>query len=176
MLVAHLQDAKQRIASANTDTYKWFWNENGYGRITTPKPEESCRDVLVGLLRPALLPLGITVEPEGHMASDKRADVSAAMPGRKILCELKRDYHAEVWRAAEEQLDRFYTIDPEAQGFGVYAVFWFGEARPSRIPDSRHGWSPPQSAAEMEELLRELIPKDKRARLAVVMFDVSGIR
>lgn len=51
---------------------------------------------LIMLMRPSLLPLGITVEPEGHMARDKRADISVAMPGRKILCELKRDYHAEV--------------------------------------------------------------------------------
>jgi hypothetical protein len=53
LLVAHLEDMKRRIASANTDIYKWFWNEDGRGRITTPKPEESCRDILVGLLRPA---------------------------------------------------------------------------------------------------------------------------
>jgi hypothetical protein len=90
LLVAHLEDVKQRIASANTDIYKWFWNEDRYGRIATPKPEESCRDVLVGLIRPALLPLGITVEPEGHMVADNRADISVAMPSRKILCELKR--------------------------------------------------------------------------------------
>jgi len=73
LLVAHLEDMKHRIATANTDIYKRFWNEDGYGRITSPKSEESCRDVLVDLLRPALIPLGITVEPEGHMAADKRA-------------------------------------------------------------------------------------------------------
>jgi hypothetical protein len=97
------------------------------------------------------------------------------MPGRKILCELKRDYHAEVWRAAEEQLDRFYTIDPEAKGFGVYGVFWFGDQRPLAIPTPPRGWPQPQSAVEMEQKLRELIPKEKQDRLSVVVFDVSGI-
>jgi len=110
------------------------------------------------------------------MAADKRADISVAMPGRKILCELKRDYHAEVWRAAEEQLDRFYTIDPEAKGFGVYGVFWFGDKRPSTVPTPPRGWPRPQSAGELEEKLREVIPKKKRDRLAVVVFDVSGSR
>jgi hypothetical protein len=175
LFVTHLDDLKQRIASANTDIYKWFWNEDGYGRITAPKPEESCRDILVDLLRLALSPLGVTVEPEGHMVSNKRADISVAMPGRKILCELKRDYHAEVWRAAEEQLDRFYTIDPEAKGFGVYGVFWFGQARPSPIPTPPDGLPPPQSAAEMEERLADLIPKEKQGRLAAVVLDVSGV-
>jgi hypothetical protein len=51
------------------------------------------------------------------------------MPARKILCELKRDYHAEVWTALMGQLERFYAHDPEAKGFGVYCVFWFGGKR-----------------------------------------------
>lgn len=176
LLVAHLTDLKQRIASTNTDIYKWFWNEDSHGRIQTPKPEESCRDVLVGLLRPGLMPLGITVEPEGHMAANRSADISVAMPGRKVVCELKRDYHTDVWSAAEGQLDRFYTSDPEAKGFGVYGVFWFGEKRPSVIPAPPKGMSRPGSAAEMVEMFRELIPREKQSRLAVVVFDVSGIR
>lgn len=53
------------------------------------------------------------------MAADKRADISIAMPGRKVLCELKRDSHTNVWTAVEKQLERFYTWDPEAKGFGL---------------------------------------------------------
>ncbi len=78
-------------------------------------------------------PLGVILEPEGHMVADKRADISAAMPGRKILCELKRDFHAEVWTAIAGQLERFYVHDPEAKGFGVYVVFWFGAKRTQSI-------------------------------------------
>ena len=174
LLVAHLQDLKVRIASANTDLYKRFWNEDSYGRPKSPKPEESGRDVLVDLLRPLLLPMGITVEPEGHMVADRRGDMAVAMPGRKILCELKRDYHADVWSAAETQLDRFYTIDPEAKGFGVYGVFWFGDKRGSPIPKPPRGLRQPQSAAEMEATLRELLPEEKRDRIAIVVLDVSG--
>jgi hypothetical protein len=96
LLVDHLVDLKTRIAASNNDIYKSFWNEDPHGRIERPKPEESCRDLLVGLQRTALLPLGITVEPEGHMAADKRADISVAMPCRKILCELKLDQVGET--------------------------------------------------------------------------------
>jgi hypothetical protein len=174
LFAAHLQDVRERIAGANTDLYKRFWNENRYGRPTTPKPEESGRDVLVDLLRSSLLPLEVTVEPEGHMVADKRADMAVAMPGRKILCELKRDYHANVWSAAETQLDRFYTIDPEAKGFGVYGVFWFGDKRGSPIPTPPRGLPQPQSAAEMETTLRGLLPEEKRDRIAIVVLDVSG--
>lgn len=97
-----------------------------------------------------------------------------AMPGRKILCELKRDYHADVWSAAETQLDRFYTIDPDAKGFGVYAVFWFGDKRGSPLPTPPHDLPRPQSAAEMEATLRSLLPEEKRNRIAIIVLDVSG--
>lgn len=125
-------------------------------------------------MRPSLLPLGITVEPEGHMVADKRADISVAMPSSKVLCELKRDYHAEVWTAIEGQLERFYAHDPDARGFGVYCVFWFGDKRPQPIPTPPNGGTRPQSANEMERMLRDLVPPDMRQRLAVIVIDVSG--
>jgi hypothetical protein len=174
LLIAHLEDIKANIADGNTDAYKQFWNEDQYGRVTSPKPEESCRDVLLGFLKTVLLPLGVTVEPEGHMARDRRADISVAMPGRKTLFELKRDYHPDVWTALEGQLDRFYTIDPEAKGFGVYGIFWFGAGRPAPIPAPPRGVPRPKSPEEMEQMLRELLPDEKQSRLAVVVIDVSG--
>ena len=108
------------------------------------------------------------------MVADKRADISAAMPRRKILCELKRDYHADVWTAADGQLERYYAHDPEAKGFGLYVVFWFGDKRSSAIPAPPHGMPRPGSAAQMEQMLRDLIPREKQSRLAVVALDVSG--
>jgi hypothetical protein len=84
LLLDQLDDLRARIARENTDIYKSFWNLDGYSRPQTPRPEDACRDMLVTLLRPALAPTGIMVEPEGHMVADKRADISAAMPGRKI--------------------------------------------------------------------------------------------
>jgi hypothetical protein len=122
LLVAQLSDLKERIERDNTDIYRRFWNLDSFSKPINPRPEEACRDDLVTMMRPLLSPKGIIVEPEGHMARDKRADISVVMPGRKVLCELKRDYHAEVWTAIEGQLERFYTHDPEAKGFGVYCL------------------------------------------------------
>lgn len=174
LLVAHLVDLKQRIARTNTDIFRQFWNVEPPERLVAPRPEEVCRNELVDLMRPSLMPLGITVEPEVHMAANKRADISVAMPSRKILCELKRDYHSEVWTAIQGQLERFYAHDPDAKGFGVYCVFWFGDKRPYAIPAPPNGMSRPQSAAEMEQMLIGLIPQNMRQRLAVIVIDVSG--
>lgn len=173
-LVAVLRDLAHRIARANNDMFKQFWNVDGSQKVTTPRPEEICRDHLVTLLRADFLRLGVTVEPEGHMAADKRADISVAMPGRKILCELKRDYHAEVWTALTGQLERFYAHDPEAKGFGVYLVFWFGGKRSRAMPTPPHGLSSARTPTEMENMLRSSLPEPMRARLAIVVIDVSG--
>jgi hypothetical protein len=108
------------------------------------------------------------------MVADKRADISVAMPSRKILCELKRDYHAEVWTAIVGQLERFYAHDPEAKGFGIYCVFWFGKKRPHAIPPHPKGLAAPQTPGEMGLMLRGLMPQSMGSRLTVVVIDVSG--
>ncbi len=95
----------------------------------------------------------MTGPTEGHMVADNRADISLAMPLRKILAELKRDYHADVWTAADRQLERCYVHDPESQGFGVYVVFWFGGRRTSGIPKPPGDVARPKAAAEMERML-----------------------
>jgi hypothetical protein len=174
LLVAQLLDLKHRIARTNTDIFKGFWNLDKHARPSKPRPEEACRDHLVDLMRPSLQPLGITVEPEGHMVADKRADIAMAVPSVKILVELKRDYHAEVWTAIQGQLERFYTPDPEAKGFGVYVVFWFGAKRANSIPALPGGRNRPQTAAEMERMLIDPIPQDMRRRISVIVIDVSG--
>jgi hypothetical protein len=86
---------------------------------------------------------------------------------------LKRDYHADVWTAAGEQLER-YTRDPEAQGFGVYGVFWFGDKRGHRLPSPPGGLARPSWAAELEKMLKDRMPLERKSRIAVAVFDVSG--
>jgi hypothetical protein len=87
---------------------------------------------------------------------------------------LKRDYHIDLWTAADQQLERFYAHDPEAKGFGIYGVFWFGDERRLPMPKNPDGLELPKSAADLEQLLRDRIPVDRRNRLAVIVIDVSG--
>lgn len=174
LALAHLQDLVPFIAASNTDFFKRFWNENSHGAPESPKPEESARDVLVDLLRQRLAPFEVAVEPEGHLARDKRADIAMLRPGIKVVIELKRDYHAEVWRAIEQQLDRFYTRDPDARGYGIFGVFWFGERRPSAIPHPPAPHQRPESAAAMLDIIKDLVPLEKRHKIVPIVIDVSG--
>jgi hypothetical protein len=173
LVVEHLKEISHRIGGQNIDVYKDFWNEDAHGRPVDPKIEESARNVLLGLLKPRLEPLGIIVEPEGHMIADKRADITAALPGRKLVLELKRDIHAELWIAAGTQLDRFYTRDPEASGYGVFGAFWYGKHRRGNLPKHPNGTTAPKSALELEAMLNETIVAEQRSKLRAVVIDVS---
>ena len=115
-----------------------------------------------------------TAEPEGHMVDDKRADIAVARPGMKVVVELKKDTHQDVWNAAQEQLDRFYTRDTEAKGFGIYGVFWFGEKRKKKVPAPPDGVAEPRTATEMARALCGLVPESARSRIFVIVFDVAA--
>ena len=174
LLLDHIRDISNRIAYENTDIYKQFWNEDRYGRPQTPKPEESCRNIFLDLLRARLNPLRISCEPEGHMVSDKRADIIVLLPGIKVPIEIKRDYHRDVWTALNGQLDKLYTINPDAAGYGIYLVFWFGSARPNTLSRLAKNMDQPENASAMENMLNETVPVEKRDRLSAIVIDVSG--
>ncbi len=174
LMLQHLEDLNPFIAGTNVDVFKRFWNEDSYGKVVNPKNEESCRDYIAELLRIRTIEQKIAIEPEGHMAADKRADIVALVPGMKLVIELKRDYHSEVWDAIQEQLERFYSRDPEAQGYGIYVVLWFGTERTSAIRIPPSPYKRPESASEMQGILQSLIPEGKRHRIGVVVLDVSG--
>lgn len=107
------------------------------------------------------------------MVADKRADITAALPGRKLILELKRDIHSELWTACISQLERFYTRDPEASGYGVYGVFWYGKHRQGRMPKHPDSRASPKTATELETMLNDIIPTELRTRLRAVVVDVS---
>jgi hypothetical protein len=174
LILDNLETLKTEIKLSNTDPYKAFWRCNSSGAVDQPEIEDICRDRLIELLRPRVLPLGIRVEPEGHMAADKRADIVVLSPHHKLPVELKRHMHPELWTACENQLERLYTRDPEAEGYGIYVAFWFGIQHAGKPPMPPTGIIRPESASDLERALRSLIPIDKRHRLEAVVIDVAG--
>ncbi|MBI5453142.1 MAG: hypothetical protein HY956_00790 [Deltaproteobacteria bacterium] len=173
LTLAHLETINSEIRFSNTDKYKAFWNCDSHGRVKTPQIEDVCRDRLIDFLRPYFLPIGIRVEPEGHMAEDKRSDIILQTSEFKLPLELKRDYHEELWYACNTQLERLYTRDPESKDYGIYVVFWFGEKRPKKIPKPPKGIDQPKSAEELEKALQSLIPTNKAHCLKAVVIDVT---
>lgn len=173
LTIVHLRDLIRNIRFGNTDTYKIFWNEDSYARIQKPKVEESCRDRLIELLKPGFEPIEVLVEPEGHMSIDKRADIVLLSPGKKLPLELKRDYHKDLWTACQNQLERLYARDPDASGYGIYVVFWFGDRRTTNIPTPPKHIKRPETPEALETSLRSLINPDYQCKLDVIVIDVT---
>ncbi len=179
LTVDHLKDICKKIRYENTDIFKSFWNEEYVSNkrkheLTSPRSEDSCRHNLIELLRTKFLPLEINVEPEGHMVIDKRADIVLFNSAKqKLPIEIKRDYHNDLWTACKNQLDKLYTRDPQACGYGIYLVFWFGDKRPRNIVKPPAPLEKPKTAQELEKALQTFIKPEDKYRLTAVVIDVT---
>ena len=167
----HLRDIEHHLRGADTFELRLFW-KLGVNDLMSPKDENDCRDLLLGKLRDRLAPLGVHVVPERRAADEKRADLRvdfmAAGQQLAVPVEIKKANNDSLWLAWRDQLQSLYTIDPAADGHGIYLVLWFGE-RPRSSPEGER----PADAADLGRRLTERIPSTDRARLAVLVMDLS---
>ncbi len=171
IVMQHLGDIEAELRGADTFLLRLFWQKNGESSAT-PLIENDCRDLLLEKLRNRLTTLNINVEREASAAADKRADMRAEIMrgGRRVTVpiEVKKENHVELWTAWRSQLQRLYTIDPAAGGYGMYLVLWFGH-KPRSTPDG----TKPRNATHLQKLLLDLIPEPDRHRIAVLVLDLS---
>ena len=167
-----LDEIARAIRTDNANGWRPFWNEDARRRATTPKHEESCRDVLLKELR-HWLPDDVDVQPEGRYANDKRADLRIAYRDFQIPVEIKKNGHPRLWSTVRDQLIARYTRDPATDGYGIYLVLWFGEAPGRRTPPPAIGTRPAGPDALRRRLKEELTPEEAR-KIAVCVIDVSA--
>jgi hypothetical protein len=174
LVMDHLADMQDQWRGRDTFALKLFWQTSEQKQ----KIENDCRDLLLDKLRERLRPLKIFVGRECSSAQDKRVDMCAEFmrDGQRIALpiEVKEDYHKDLWTAWRDQLQHLYTIDPDAQGFGLYLVLWFGTA--ARLDLDPNGLKPRKrvcTAKQLEQALQERIPFADRYRLAVQVLDLS---
>ena len=162
----HLLLLAQEIRHGNTNSPRRFWIGD------SPANENDCRDYLLELLRPQLTRLQIEAQPEERYAREKRADIRVSFNSGQwaVPVEIKKDRHAEVWRAMRSQLMGFYAPDPDAQGCGIYLVLWFGGGRGMPMPPIG---ARPTTAEEMNERLLSLLTPEERYRIRIVVLDVT---
>lgn len=168
LLVDHLGDVGAAIRGADSNLWRQFWNEDRHRRPDTPKPEESCRDALLALLRPRL-PSGVVLQPEGTYAADARADVRASYREFNVPIEIKKNSHRDLWRAVRSQLIPKYTTDPATSGYGIYLVLWFGAGETTPHPERGR----PTAAAELRRWLEADLTAGEARKIAVVVIDVT---
>lgn len=174
-LAALLLDALERLAEqirhGETNDWLQYWHRDpGSRRPSRPQHEDDCRNALLSDLRKIIRPYDLDASPEGRYADDKRADIRVALGSRLgIPMELKKSNHRKVWRAAEDQLIARYTRAPESEGHGIYVVFWFGRDLMTPHPTERL----PKTPGELSARLEEQLTPEQRAKIGVVVIDVS---
>lgn len=168
LLLERLADTNSTIRGANSNLWRQFWNEDPYGRLESPKPEESCRDALLAFIRPRL-PGEVDLQPEGTYAADTRADIRASCRGFNIPVEIKKNGHRDLWRAVRAQLVEKYTTDPATSGYGIYLVLWFGADGTTRSPEGGR----PATPQELQESLELSLTLDEARKISVIVMDVT---
>ena len=169
LTMQHLVDIEADLRHDNSFLVRQFWQKCGDGWV--PQHEEYCRDLLKDRLQTRLNPLNIAVGREESKADDKRVDMSVSFmrTGKHISVpiEVKKEDDRKIWSAWRDQLQRLYTNDPSAGGYGLYLVLWFGH-KPPKYQGIR-----PNSAGELLEMLEVLISERDRYKLRVQVLDLS---
>lgn len=171
LVLDQMREIERHARGGDTFDVKLFWEKSADGRLV-PRSENDCRDILLGRLRDRLLPLGVQVVPERRAADEKRADmrIDIIANGRPLAIpiEVKLENSQNLWLAWRDQLQALYTIDPAANGYGIYLVLWFGR-RPRRSPEGHKAVGP----EDLRHQLTDRLSESDRVRLAVCVLDLS---
>ena len=165
IVVDELMELGRRLRGSSEDEVNLFWTDDD-----KPRSENECRDRVVTLLRGHLLPLAIYPMDEADMPQGKRADIVFYHNALWLPVEAKRQQHPDLWHAIEQQLERLYTGHWQAEGQGVFLVFWFGSM--ANVPARPDGRPKPTTSAELQAAL-DAHPAVKAARVQVVVLDLS---
>lgn len=167
-----LEGLGEHIRDGETNDWRQYWHRDPKsGQPSRPQHENDCRDALLSDLKRLLRPHDVDARKEGQYADDKRADLRVAYGSRlAVPVEIKKNSHRDVWRAVDQQLVARYTRAPESEGYGIYLVLWFGTDHMKVVPPSGNL---PRTPTELAERLEERLTPEQRARIGVVVIDVS---
>ncbi|MCE8013088.1 hypothetical protein [Billgrantia desiderata] len=165
IIVEELQELGRRLRGSSEDEVSLYWTDNG-----RPRTENDCRDRTVTLLRGHLEPLSIYPADEADMPQGKRADIVFIHGGLLLPVEAKRQQHSDLWTAIDNQLEAFYTGHWQAQGKGLFLVFWFGPSH--SVPKRPSGGPKPTTATELQHELDQH-PAVAAGRVEVIVLDLS---
>ncbi|MYA17220.1 MAG: hypothetical protein F4Z28_10875 [Gammaproteobacteria bacterium] len=168
-----LDELNRSVRTANTNVWSQYWNQDSHGRATEPKPENACRDALSSQLR-SLLPDEVDVQPEGHYAANRRADIRLACSDFHVPVEIKKNSHAALWRAARDQLVAKYTQDQASSGYGIFLVLWFGDQNKVPLDETEsRPVNPDELKRRLEASLAKQLPLEQQHKIGVRVIDVS---
>jgi hypothetical protein len=166
-----LREIADQMQTGNLNSYELFWNTDRYNKRQNDKVENGCRTALANLLHLKLEKYKILVDVERHHVDDKRSDIWCSHHSSAIPIETKVESNKkELWTALNSQLIAKYAVDPRAQGYGIYLVFWFGGDGMKSPPNGIK----PTSAKQLAERLESQISPQHRQLISVHVLDCSN--
>jgi len=170
LMVEVLHHVQQELKGSDTDPLDTFYD--GGKRVS----ENKARNRVVDMIRSRLTALGISVVIEHHMAKGNRADFTATVSvlgtNSVLAVEAKGQWHAELFTAAAEQLEKRYSTFPDASGQGIYLVFWFGNGE--KIAGKVDATI--TSASELRDKILKQMPGDLQKSIDVVVLDLFRLQ
>jgi hypothetical protein len=167
LLVEELGEVQKWLSGAETDPLDTFYS--GGKRVD----ENTARNRIVDRLSGRMTALGLSVVIEHHMVGGKRCDItaSATIEGarRMLVTEVKGQWNGELYTAAAAQLDQRYAIHPDAAKQGIYLALWYGNGEKV----AGHFDPTITSASELRDQIVASMPGELRARVDVVVLDLS---
>ena len=171
-----LEELADRIHKGSTNDWRQYWHRDpGSGKPEKPQYENDCRDALLSDLKEMLKKYRIDAQSEVQFADEKRPDIRVSFGSDlAIPIEIKKTNHRDIWRGISEQLVANYTRNPEADGFGIYLVFWFGIRYMKVIaPEKTEGRPIPNGPEELKSLLEKQLDPPLSEKIHIVVIDVS---
>jgi hypothetical protein len=167
VIVERLESLQAEIRGSDLDIGALFYD--GGRRID----ENTATMRIVTLLRPRLLPIGLSDALEHQMAQGNRCDITVATmvngQRRLLVIEVKGQWNRELFTAAEAQLHDKYAIHPDAAEQGIFLVLWFGGNE--TIAGRRDATI--SNADVLADRIAEAVPDDLRKRLDIIVLDLS---
>lgn len=168
VMLEEIDIVQKKITSDDVESWRGFFDPG-----MVPFEEERCRDHLLGLMRQGSE--GITLTPETHINDDKEVDITCSVSSLRLPIEVKGQWNRDLWTGADAQLDKLYTGDWQAGGYGIYLVLWFGKVtkQNKRLKSRGRGKPLPETAAELQRLLTLESIAAKEGRVAIVVLDLT---
>jgi hypothetical protein len=167
-VLEELAVVQAKIKSDDAESWRGFFDD-----MNVPYDEERCRDHLLGLLRQGSTSL--VFEPEAHVANDKEVDITCTAGQFRLPIEIKGQWHANLWQAADTQLDKLYAHDWRADGCGIYLILWFGDKQPpgKSLRRPGRGLPSPSTPEELRDMLAAGSQASREGRVSTVVLDLT---
>jgi len=179
LVIVLLDEIQAEIHGSETDPHKAFYQSIIKNEKNIPHDENDCRDRLVDLLKPKLQTYFFSLETERDMPDDKRADIVCKNANLQLPIEVKGQWHKKLWTAMNDQLGDLYLKEHQAQGQGIYLLFWFGknviaERSLNTTAFNKTGISEkPNSARELKLLLDDRTEDKYKDGIEIYVMDIS---